>query len=66
MPDEVTSERVKALAAAGRLSLDDAAAARIAHAIGPTVARVSQDDIAVSFETEPATFIAVARREVGR
>jgi hypothetical protein len=57
-----TPDIVAAMARATGVSLDAAATARVARAVAPTAARVAQGDIAVSFEVEPATFLAVARR----
>src|SRR5712691_10574127 len=42
------------------------AAARVARTVGPTATRFAQPDIAVPFETEPATFLAVARKGARR
>jgi hypothetical protein len=63
MPHEPpTPDTVAAMAQAAGVSLDAATTARVARAVAPTSARVAQGDIAVSFEVEPATFRAVARR----
>ena len=67
MADEtLTAEGVAAMAAASGVVLDEAAAARVARTVGPTAARFAQPDIAVPFETEPATFLVVARKGAHR
>jgi len=67
MADEIlTPEGAAAMAAASGVALDEATAARVARTVGPTVARLAQPDIAVPFETEPATFLAVARKGARR
>ena len=65
MPDEVTAERIAALAAAARVPLAEDAAARIARAVTPTVARFTQEKLTIALETEPATFVAMQRRDAG-
>ena len=63
MPSQpLTPEAATALAQAAGVAIDAATAARVTRAIAPTAARVAQGDIALSFEVEPATFLAVARR----
>jgi hypothetical protein len=66
MPDEVTPERVLAIAAGARVPLDATVAARVARAVNPTVARFTKEGIDLALEVEPATFAVVARREIGR
>jgi hypothetical protein len=66
MPDDVTSERVAAMAAAARVPLEAGAAARIARAVAPTVARFASEKLDLALETEPASFVAVQRRELDR
>jgi hypothetical protein len=66
MSDEVTPERILAIAASGRFSLDAATAARVARAVNPTVARFTKERIDLALEVEPATFAVVARKEIGR
>jgi len=61
---EVKPERVATMAAAARVPLPEGSAARIAKAVSPVVARMAQDDIAIGFEIEPATYEMVARRGV--
>ena len=51
---------------AGAFSTAPADAERIARAVSPTVARFARAKIDLSLETEPATFAAVQRREIGR
>jgi hypothetical protein len=63
---EVTPERVAIMAEAARVPLPDGSAARIAKAVAPVAARMAQDDIAVAFEVEPATYEMIARRGAKR
>jgi hypothetical protein len=62
MPEDVTPERVAAIATAARVPLDQTAAARVARAVNPTVARFTAEKIALPLEIEPATFAVVAHR----
>ena len=66
MPDEVTEERVAAIASAARIPIPSGAAARIAQAVGPNAARFAAIDLGMPFETEPSTFVVVQRRELSR
>jgi hypothetical protein len=66
MPEEVTPERVAALAAAARVPLSDDAPARIARAVTPTVARYAAENIAIALETEPSSFLVVQHKDAGR
>ena len=66
MPDDVSPERVAMLAAAARVPLPPEAAARIARAVSPTVARYAAENIAMPLETEPSTFVAVQHKDAGR
>jgi hypothetical protein len=66
MPDDISADRVTAIATAARVPLAPADAERIARAVSPTVARFARAKIDLSLETEPATFVAVQRREIGR
>jgi len=66
MADKVTPERTAIMAAAARVPLPEGSPARIAKAVTPVAARMAQDDIAVSFETEPASYVAVARQGANR
>jgi hypothetical protein len=64
MPDEVTPERVAAIAAAARLPLDQTAAARVARAVNPSVTRFAAEKLALPLEVEPATYAVVARQGI--
>ena len=61
MPDDVTPERVAAAAAMARVRLTPEDAARIARAVTTPVKRLA--DIALEMEVEPATFVAVQRKD---
>jgi hypothetical protein len=63
---DVTPERVAIMAAAARVPLPEGSAARIAKAVAPVAARMAQDDIAIAFEVEPATYEMIARRDAKR
>jgi hypothetical protein len=54
------------MAAAARVPLEGGSAARIARAVAPTVARFAAEKIELALETEPASFVAVQRRELDR
>jgi hypothetical protein len=62
MPEDVTPERVAAIATAARVPLDQTAATRVARAVNPTVTRFTAEKIALPLEIEPATFAVVAHR----
>jgi hypothetical protein len=64
MSDEVTPERVAAIAAAARLPLDQTAAARVARAVTPTLTRFVAEKLALPLEVEPATYTVVARQGI--
>jgi hypothetical protein len=66
MAKGLTVEGVAIFAAAARVPLDAAAAARVARAVSPTVERFSAPDIIVPFEVEPATFVLMQHREARR
>jgi hypothetical protein len=66
MPDEVSAERVAAIAAAARVPLAAESAARVARAVAPVVARLTAEPPEFPFETEPATFMVIQRRERSR
>jgi hypothetical protein len=66
MSDNVTAERIETIAAAAGVPLEPGAAARIAHAVSPTIARFTAGPVAMPFETEPSTFVVVQRTELGR
>ncbi|MGA7325177.1 MAG: hypothetical protein WBX25_11975 [Rhodomicrobium sp.] len=56
---EVTAERVRLIAAAARVPLSPASAERVASAIAPAVKRLSEANLALPLEVEPATFMVV-------
>ena len=60
MPNEVTPERVAAIAAAARVPLEQTSAARVAKVVNPTVTRFAAQMIALPLEVEPATYAVVA------
>jgi len=61
MPDDFMPERVAAIAAMARVRLTPEDAARIARAVTTPVRRLA--DIALEMEVEPATFVAVQRKD---
>ena len=63
MTDEVTPDRVAAIATAARVPLDQTAAARVARAVNPIVTRFAAEKIVLPLEIEPAVFAVVARRD---
>jgi hypothetical protein len=66
MADKVTPERIATFAAAARVPIQDGAAARIAKAVSPTVARISEQNIQLPLEIEPASFVVIARKGAKR
>jgi hypothetical protein len=66
MPDDITPARVTTLAAAARITLSDEAAARVARAVAPAVARFAAENIAMPLETEPSTFLAIQHKDAAR
>ena len=66
MPDDISPDRVTAIASAARVPLAPNDAARIARAVAPVAARFAAAKIDLPLETEPASFVAVQRREIGR
>jgi len=66
MPDDISPDRVTAIAAAARVPLTPVDAERIAAAVAPTAARFAAAKVDLSLETEPASFATVQRREIGR
>ena len=66
MADKVTPERITTFAAAARVPIQDGAAARIAKAVSPTVARISEQNIQLPLEIEPASFVVIARKGAKR
>jgi hypothetical protein len=65
MSEKVLPERVAAIAAAARIPLSPDAPARIARTVGSPVGRIAAADIALDMEVEPATFVAVQRKDAG-
>ena len=66
MSDDVTPERIAALAAAARVPLAPDTPARIARAVTPTVARFAAENLAMPMETEPASFLVVQHKDASR
>jgi hypothetical protein len=66
MADKVTPERIATFAAAARVPIQDGAAARIAKAVSPTVARISEQNIQLPLEIEPASFVVIGRKGAKR
>jgi len=65
MSEKVSPERVAAIAAAARIPLPPDASARIARTVASPVARIAAASIALDMEVEPATFVAVQRKDAG-
>ena len=65
MPDDVLPEQVAAAAAMARMPLAPEAAARIARAVTTPMTRLAAANIALEMEVEPATFVAVQRKDAG-
>ena len=63
---DAATERVAALAAAARVPLADGAAARIAGATAPTIARYAAENIAPPLESEPSSFLVIQHRDARR
>jgi hypothetical protein len=66
MPEDISPDRVTAIATAARVPLAQTDAERIARAIAPTAACFAAAKIDLLLETEPASFAVVQRREIGR
>jgi hypothetical protein len=66
MPDDISPDRVTAVASAARVPLAPNDAARIARAVAPVAARFAAAKVDLPLETEPASFVAVQWREIGR
>ena len=66
MPDNVTPERVAAIAAAARVPISEKGPERIARATSPTVARYAAENIALPLETEPSGFLTVQHKDASR
>jgi hypothetical protein len=66
MPDDLSPDRVTAIAAAARMTLPEGGAARISRAVGPMVARYGAADIAMPLETEPSSYLVVQHKDANR
>ena len=66
MPDDISSERVAALAAGARMSLTHDDAARIARAASPMLTRFAAGGTTMPMETEPSNFVAVQHKDAAR
>ena len=66
MPDDISPERVRALAAGSRVALPPDGALRIARAVAPMLTRFAAGALAMPLETEPSTFVAVQHKDAGR
>jgi hypothetical protein len=66
MPDDVSPERVAALAHAAGVALPPDDATRIARAVAPMLTRFAAGAIAMPLETEPSSFVAVQHKDAGR
>jgi hypothetical protein len=64
MSDEVTPDRIAAMAAAARVPITPEACAGVARAMTPTVARLPPGTTTLALETEPSSFTVVQRREL--
>ena len=63
MPDDVSPGHVAAAAAMARVPLTSEDTVRIARAVTTSVKRLA--DITLDMEVEPATFVAVQRKDAG-
>jgi len=66
MSDDISPERVAALAAGSRVALSPEGAARIARAVAPMLTRFAAGAVTMPLETEPSTFVAVQYKDAGR
>ena len=66
MPEDVTPERITAIAAAARVPISEKSPAHIARAVTPTVTRYAAENIAIPLETEPSSFLVVQHKDAGR
>jgi len=66
MPDNISPDRVTAVAAAARVPLAPNDAARIVRAVAPVAACFAAAKVNLLLETEPASFVTVQRREIGQ
>jgi hypothetical protein len=64
MPDDNLAERIRLNAAAVRIALSEEAPARIVRAVTPTIARLTQANLAVPLEVEPSSFAVEQRKEI--
>ena len=65
MSDDLAA-RAAANAAAVRIPLDSDAKERVARAIAPAIERLTAANLALAMEVEPATFVAVQRKDAER
>ena len=63
MPEDVSPERVQTIAAAARVPLEAGATTRIAGATAATAKRFAAGKVNYPFETEPASYAVIARRD---
>lgn len=63
MPETVSQKRIAAIADAARVPLAPDAAVRIARAVTMPVTRFAAANVALDMEIEPATFVAVQRKD---
>ena len=63
MPKEVSPDRVAAIAKAARMPVGGSGAKRIARAVTTPVTRFATANIALDIEVEPATFVAIQRKD---
>jgi hypothetical protein len=66
MPDQISPDRVTAIAGAARVPLAPDDAGRIARSVAPTAARFAAAQVDLSLETEPASFVVIQLREIKR
>jgi hypothetical protein len=66
MPDQISPDRVTAIADATRVPLAPDDAGRIARSATPTAVRFAAAQVDLSLETEPASFVVVQLREIKR
>jgi hypothetical protein len=66
MSDDISPERVTALADGSRVALPPGGPSRIARAVTPMLTRFAAGAIAMPLETEPSTFVAVQHKDAGR
>jgi hypothetical protein len=66
MADDISPERVAALAGDARAPLEAGGAARIARAVTPMLRRFAAGAIAMPLETEPSSFVALQHEDARR